>query len=128
MAPEPVDLAGRVHQVELVEKTKEIMARFERIGVDIMNRAGSGSAFVHDPLDSVLGDKDKRRSAAILLGQAYVTAHNLIEHNKDKVEQIAEVLVERREMHGDEVVELLDRAQLQVPEIDLLDERAWPKV
>jgi cell division protease FtsH len=48
--------------------------------------------------------------------------------NKDKVEQIAEVLVERREMHGDEVVELLDRAQLKVPEIDLLDEAAWPKV
>jgi ATP-dependent Zn protease len=128
MAPEPVDLGGRVHEVEREEKTKEIMKRFEKIGSQIMNRAGSGSMLAHDPLDSVLGDQDKRRSVAILLGQAYVTAYNLVAHNKEKVEQIAEVLVERREMHGDEVVELLDRAKLQVPEIDLLDESAWPKV
>src|SRR3954451_1385122 len=128
MAPEPVDLTGRVPEDEAEDKTKSIMDRFERIGVDIMNRAGSGNAFAHDPLDSVLGDRDKRRSAAILLGQAYVTAHNLIAFNKDKVEQIAEVLVERREMHGDEVVELLERSQLKVPEIDLLDEAAWPKM
>src|SRR4051794_39498398 len=128
MAPEPVDLGGRVHEVEREAKTEEIMKRFERIGSQIMNRAGSGSMLAHDPLDSVLGDRDKRRSVAILLGQAYVTAYNLVAHNKEKVEQIAEVLVERREMHGDEVVELLDRAKLQVPEIDLLDESAWPKV
>jgi hypothetical protein len=49
-------------------------------------------------------------------------------HNQDKVEQIAEVLIERREMHGDEVLELLERARLKAPEIDLLDEAAWPKV
>jgi ATP-dependent Zn protease len=128
MAPEPVDLTGRVPEDEVEDKTKEIMDRFERIGVDIMNRAGSGNALAHDPLDTVLGDRDKRRSAAILLGQAYVTAHNLIAFNKEKVEQIAEVLVERREMHGDEVVDLLERAQLKVPEIDVLDDSAWPKV
>jgi ATP-dependent Zn protease len=65
---------------------------------------------------------------AQLLGQAYLTAYNLVTHNREKVERIAEVLVERREMHGDEVVELLERAQLEQPDIDLLDEKAWPKV
>ena len=104
------------------------MERFERIGSQIMNRAGSGNALSQNPLDAVLGDREKRRSVAILLGQAYVTAYNLVLLNKDKIEQIAEVLVERREMHGDEVVELLDRARLKVPEIDLLDEAAWPKM
>jgi cell division protease FtsH len=128
MGPEPVELNGRVSDEEREEKTKEVMDRFERIGSQIMNRAGSGSMLAHDPLDTVLGDRDKRRSVAILLGQAYVTAYNLVAHNREKVEMIAEVLVERREMHGDEVVELLERAQLQVPEIDLLDEAAWPKV
>jgi hypothetical protein len=38
------------------------------------------------------------------------------------------VLTERREMHGDEVVALLDAAELTEPEIDLLDERSWPRL
>ena len=38
------------------------------------------------------------------------------------------MLVERREMHGDEVVDLLDRARLRMPEIDLLDDATWPKM
>ncbi|MGZ4200648.1 MAG: AAA family ATPase [Thermoleophilaceae bacterium] len=128
MAPEPVELDGRVSDEEREEQTEKIMRRFERIGVDIMNRAGSGSMLASDPLDSVLADRDKRRSVAILLGQAYITAYNFILLNRDKVEQIAEVLVERREMYGDEVVELLDRARLRMPEIDLLDEATWPKI
>jgi hypothetical protein len=92
-----------------------------------MNRSGGGP-FANDPLAGVLGDPDKRRAVAQLLGQAYLTAYNLVTHNREKVERIAEVLVERREMHGDEVVELLERAQLEQPDIDLLDEKAWPKV
>jgi ATP-dependent Zn protease len=128
MGPEPVELDGRVPTIDKEGATKKIMDRFERIGAEIMNRAGSGSMLQHDPLDTVLADGGKQRAAAILLGQAYVTAYNLIAHNREKVEQIAEVLVERREMHGDEVVELLERAQLKVPEIDLLDEASWPKV
>jgi ATP-dependent Zn protease len=124
MGPEPVELDGRISSdEERQEKTEEIMDRFEKIGLQILNRGTS-----EDTISNVLRDREKRRNAAILIGQAYVTAYNLVSHNKDKVEQIAEVLVERREMHGDEVVELLERAQLQVPEIDLLDEEAWPKV
>jgi hypothetical protein len=38
------------------------------------------------------------------------------------------VLVERRELHGDEVVELLDSLDLKVPQVDLLEESAWPMV
>ncbi len=38
------------------------------------------------------------------------------------------MLIERREMHGDEVVELLDEVGLVEPTIDLTEERAWPKV
>jgi hypothetical protein len=36
--------------------------------------------------------------------------------------------MERREMHGDEVVEVLDSVGLEKPEIDLMDERTWPRV
>jgi hypothetical protein len=104
------------------------MERFERIGSQIMQRGQPINMMQSDPVGAVLGDPGKRKAAAQILGQAFVTAHNLISHNQEKVEQIAEVLVERREMHGDEVVELLERAQLKVPEIDLLDEASWPKV
>ena len=104
------------------------MERFERIGVQIMNRASSGSAMQGDPIASILHDPEKKRAAARILGQCYLTAVCLIRHNRESVARIAETLIERREMHGNEVVELLDRAQLEAPEIDVLDEDIWPKV
>jgi hypothetical protein len=104
------------------------MDRFERIGNQIMQRGQMSNMMQGDPVGAVLGDPGKRTAAAQILGQAFVTAHNLVAHNQDKVEQIAEVLIERRELHGDEVVDLLERARLEAPEIDLLDEAAWPKV
>jgi cell division protease FtsH len=128
MGPEPVRLEGRVPEEFREEQEEEIMKRFEKIGVQIMRRGMGGSMFESNPIASVLSDRDKRTAAAQLLGQAYVTAYHLIRLNKDKIEQIAEVLVERRELHGDEVVELLERARLREPEIDLLDQEAWPKV
>jgi hypothetical protein len=57
-----------------------------------------------------------------------MSAHHVIEANRAAVEHIADVLVERRELHGDEVVELLDAANLTVPEVDLLDDSTWPKL
>jgi hypothetical protein len=63
-----------------------------------------------------------------LLGQAYVTAFVTIAANRDRVERIAEELIRRKEMHGDEVVELLDSVELVRPHIDLLEDRTWPPV
>jgi ATP-dependent Zn protease len=129
MAPEPIDLEGRFSSDQEEEEEREkLMKRFEHIGVQIMRRAGSGGPFEADPLAGVLTDSSKRAAAAQLLGQAYLTAHTLIEHNREQVEQVAAVLAERRELHGDEVVELLDQAGLEEPGIDLLDERIWPKL
>jgi cell division protease FtsH len=36
--------------------------------------------------------------------------------------------VQRKELYGDEVVELLDAADPRAPAIDVLDETIWPKV
>ena len=44
-----------------------------------------------------------------------MTAYSLMASNRDQVEQIADTLVERKEMHGDEVVEMLNRVGLQAP-------------
>ena len=41
---------------------------------------------------------------------------------------MAAALVERKELYGDEVVELLEAADPRPPTIDVLDETIWPKI
>jgi ATP-dependent Zn protease len=127
MGPEPIDFNGRTFSSEEArrEAGEQYNERFERIGLQIINRAG-GSALMGDPIAAILGDRNKLRAAAVILGQAYLTAYCLIRHNREQVARIAETLIARRELHGDEVVEVLDAAQLQAPEIDITDERTWP--
>ena len=128
MGPEPLDLRGRVAKERLPEVEKELMERFERIGLQIMNRASSGSAMQGDPIAVALGDPAKRRAAAQILGQAYMTALCCVRHNREAVARIAEVLVQKKELYGDEVVELLRDSELDAPVIDVLDESIWPKL
>ena len=65
---------------------------------------------------------------AALLGQAFVAAYVLVIRNEDAVETVALTLMERGEMYGNEVVDLLDHVGLVKPEIDVLDEATWAKV
>jgi ATP-dependent Zn protease len=128
MGPEPVELDSRFDD-ESVEQTRvRIAKRFQGLGTQIMNRTGGGGPFGQDPIAGVLGDHDQRAMVAELLGQAYVAAYNLIAHNRGAVEHVAEALVERRELHGDEILELLDAANLQVPDVDMTKDEAWPKL
>ncbi|HWD74043.1 MAG TPA: AAA family ATPase [Solirubrobacteraceae bacterium] len=113
---------------ELPDDDPGVEARLERIGNRIMNRASGGSSMMGDPIAAVLGDREKHRAAAQLLGQAYVTAYTLIATNRDKIEQIADILVDRKELHGDEVVDLLDSVHLTRPVLDLTDPATWPRV
>jgi ATP-dependent Zn protease len=122
MGPEPLDLDARLDSME----EKRVLERFEEIGLQIMNRTSGGGALAHDPIASVLGDPDKRRTAAQILGQAYVTAHNLVKHNRAGIEQIADEVVARREIYGDELLDLLNGAKLKKPKIDLIEENSWP--
>jgi ATP-dependent Zn protease len=128
MGPTPIDLNGRFASAEDAATEREkLEKRFEEIGVQIMQRAGGGP-FSEDPIAGTLSDRDKRKAVAVLLGQAYITAYATIASNRDGVERIADELIRRKEMHGDEVVELLDSVDLSRPEIDLLEERTWPPV
>jgi hypothetical protein len=128
MGPEPLDLRGRVPRETLEQTERDLMERFERIGLQIMNRASGGSMMNSDPVSSVLSDAAKRRAAAQILGQAYITAACCVRHNREAVARVAETLVQKRELYGDEVVELLEAAELEAPAIDVLDETIWPKV
>ena len=130
MAPEQIELNGssngRATKATLQKRRDEIAKRLELIGTQIMNRTGDGGPLGHDPLSGVLNDRDKRSLAAQLLGQAYVTSHALIAQNKAAVEKIADTLAERRELFGDELVEILEAAKLKAPKLDLTKEEAWP--
>src|SRR4051794_6213949 len=128
MGPEPVTFKRQLGPTREAEERKRIMAQFETLGTQIMNRLSTGSMMAGDPIGGILADQNKRQTAAQLLGQAYVAAYNTVDQNRRQVEQIAEELIERKELHGDEVVDLLERVGITKPEIDYLDPQAWPKI
>jgi hypothetical protein len=93
-----------------------------------MNRTRGSADFGGDPVASVLQDPYKRAAAAQILGQAYVTAENFITANKEAVERIAEAVIDKGELYGDELVHLLDRQNLKKPELDWTKEEIWPQI
>jgi ATP-dependent Zn protease len=122
MAPQPIDLSDRIADEEKrAAEEKRITERFRRIGEVIFNSGAASNG-------SGMGDRDKKMLGAQLLGQAYVVAYNTIRQNREGVAQVADALVAKREIYGDEVVALLDDANLVKPAIDLLDEASWPKI
>jgi hypothetical protein len=125
MGPQPFAVTPRDGESE-EDARERVLARFETLGNQIMNRTGGGGPFSENPIASVLGARDKRQIVAQLIGQAYVAAHNLVVANREAVGHIADVLEARRELFGDELLELLEGAQLQIPQVDLADEGAWP--
>jgi ATP-dependent Zn protease len=126
MGPERIELNGKFADESDRETRERIMHRFEEIGLQLMNRTGVGGPMTENPIGAVLGDRDKRRMVAQILGQAYVKAHALIAKNKDAVAHIADILGEKKEIYGDELVQLLDQSQLEVPELDYTNEKTWP--
>jgi cell division protease FtsH len=126
MGPDRIELNGKARQTQAKkdEEREKVEKRFEEIGFQLMNRA-SGD-FQHDATASVLGDPTKRRLAAQIIGQAYLNAYNMVLQNREGVEKIADTVVARRELYGDELVDLLNSAQLKEPVIDLSKEESWP--
>ena len=129
MGPERIEPDGEFKSEEDREEARgKMMKRFERIGVQIMTRTGGGGMLSQDPISSVLADPEKRAAAAQILGQAYVKAYSLVLQNKDAVANLADVVVARREIYGDELLDLLKAAKLTEPTIDYTEESTWPKL
>jgi hypothetical protein len=128
MAPAPIDLADRIEDAEEREAAEtKAMDRFRKLGFQIMHRSGGGM-MDGNPYAATLGDGDKRRLVAELLGQAFVVAHATIRANRVGTEHVADRLIAAGELYGDEVTGLLDEARLVKPEIDVLDEATWPVI
>jgi len=129
MAPQPIHLNGHRFGTETEAETRDKIAeRFEKIGLRLMNRTRGGGGLQNDPLGAVLSDPTKRAYAAQLLGQAFVTAHNAIRTNKEATERVAEAVLEKKEIFGDDLVNLLDSVGLKKPEIDWTKEESWPQM
>lgn len=123
----PLDIkpSPRLSPGEQPDSQVLVHQRLEAIGNQIMNRA-SGSAFAGDAISNVLSSQTKRAAVAQLLGQAYVLAYSLMATNREAIEKIAETLMERKELHGDEVGDLLASVGLKAPDVDLQDDSTWP--
>jgi cell division protease FtsH len=129
MGPEYVDLKGVKFDDETEDETRaRIMKRLEKIGLTLMNRTRASADFGGDPVAAVLQDPYKRAAAAQILGQAYVTAENFIAANRDAVEKIADAVMDKGELYGDELVRLLDSQNLKKPELDWTKEETWPRI
>jgi len=130
MGPQPIELNGHLEHLPDDEREaaqERYMQRFERIGLQLMNR-DSDMRESGDTVAAILNDSAKRTAAARILGQAFLTALCTIHHNREQTARVAETLIDRKELHGDEVVELLDRVGLEPPTIDITDETIWPKL
>jgi ATP-dependent Zn protease len=129
MGPRPIELDGMRFADESVEDTrKRVLARYEEVGLQLMNRT-RGSVDAHaDPIATILHDPAKRSTAAQILGQAYVTAFNFVQANKGKVEAVAGDLIDKREIYGDELLELLAAQDFAKPKIDWTKDETWPRM
>src|SRR3954467_13829883 len=121
MAPEFVEL--RCDDESEEEARERVMRRFQRIGTQIVNRTNAGSAE-----SAVLHDPSQRQMVEQMLGQAYLAAHHLMDANREAVSRIADTLVEKRELYGDEVLRLLAAQKVNLPELDLTKDEAWPRL
>ncbi len=121
MAPTRVHVNGNTFDGVTGERAeKRIEKRFEEIGNRILNR----SVNVFD----ALGDRAKRPLVAQFLGQAFCTAVYFIRENKDGVERVANTIIEKEEIYGNDLVRLLDAQNFKKPEIDWTKEESWPQI
>jgi len=81
-----------------------------------------------DPVGAVLSDPRKRTYAAQFIGEAFVIAYNLMRENKPQIEAVANAVIQKKEIYGDDLVRLLDAQNFKKPVIDWTDEESWPKV
>jgi hypothetical protein len=125
MGPQPFVATAKDDETDEQARSRAL-ERLERIGLQIMNRISFGGPMNPDPVSGALSDPSKRRVAAQIIGQAYVVAHNLVTTNREAVDRIASVLMEKKEIFGDELMDLLDSSGIRIPELDYGDEAIWP--
>jgi ATP-dependent Zn protease len=98
--------------------------RAQVIGERLISRAAaaSGPGGETSVLSAILNNPSKARDVAQILGIAYVDAWRLMSKNKEAIDHLARVLVEKQELVGKEIDDLLNTVTLAGPE----HADAWP--
>jgi ATP-dependent Zn protease len=105
-------------------RNDEDSLRAEMIGYRLIAQGAALQAPQGDPnpVAAILQQRDKARDVAQILGSAYVDSWRLMTKNKEAIDRLARVLVERKELVGREIDDLLDTVRLVGPEAA----DAWP--
>jgi ATP-dependent Zn protease len=105
-------------------RNDEDSLRAEMIGHRLIAQSAALEPSQGEPnvVAAVLKDREKGRDVAQILGSAYVDCWRLMLKNKAAIDSLAAVLVEKRELVGREIDQLLDTVQLLGPETA----DAWP--
>ncbi len=104
-------------------RNDEDSLRAQVIGERLVSRAAAAQG-PNDVsvLAAILNSPSKARDVAQILGIAYVDAWRLMMKNKEAIDQLSRVLVEKKELVGKEIDELLSTVTLVGPEA----KDAWP--
>jgi ATP-dependent Zn protease len=123
MPPERIPLPATMTKSEDAEAREKLDEYFLDTGGKLLAVASLGDHYAN-----VLRAPDKRQMAARIIGHAYLVAYKFAEQNKAAISQVADELVERRELNGDEITELMDSLHMKPAVVDYLEERTWPRL
>ena len=123
MGPERVPMPATMTHSEEAAARKKLDDYFLDTGGKLLAVASLGDHYAN-----ILRAPDKRAMAARIVGQAYLVAYKFAEQNRDAISRVADELVERRELNGDEITELMDSLHMKPAVVDYLEERTWPRL
>lgn len=97
-------------------RNDEDSLRAQMIGERLISLAPATEALGQgNVIASIVRSRDKAQDVAQVLGSAYVDVWRLMTKNRDAIDQIAKVLVEKQELVGNEVDDLLKSVEIVGP-------------
>jgi cell division protease FtsH len=91
------------------------------MGTSLISVAAAGSGYLEGSLvDKVLGDKDARAELDGLLMASCDVAKEIVTKHPEVVEALRDALLERDELVGAEITDVIEAALLDVPDVEVL--------
>jgi ATP-dependent Zn protease len=119
----------RIEMPAEMTSREEAMARkrLDRYLIEVGSKLLAVASLDEEYARSLQG-QEKRQMAARLVGHAYLVTYKFAEQNRDAISRVADELVERRELNGDEITELMNSLHMKPAVVDYLEERTWPRL
>ncbi len=121
MAPRPIELNARLRRRE---RRGDAQADHEALRA----RSAAGSSTARATTSDAVARPREARLAAQFLGASVRDRLQPRPREQGQVERIANAVIEKQEIFGDELVRLLDAQNLRQPELDWTEEETWPTI